>query len=168
MNELLNKMMIFLYRIPWIKEFWSSRFSALESDTIPWTPLEKPLPQCKIALITTGGVHLKTDRPFDMEDKNGDPSYRKISSTATQNDLAITHIYYDHSDADKDINLVFPIDILREVQNAGLVGESAEFFYGFMGHIDAHHVQTLVEQTAKSVARQLKQAEVDIALLVPA
>jgi hypothetical protein len=57
---------------------------------------------------------------------------------------------------------------LRDVQQEGLVGESAEFFYSFMGHIDKHHIKTLVEQTAKDVAHQLKQEKVDIALLVPA
>lgn len=161
-------MMVTLYSNPWVKKRWAQKFNALESKTIPWTPLQKPLSQCKIALITTGGVHLKNDNPFDMEVKNGDPTYRKIPSTVAQKDITITHNYYNHSDADQDINLVFPIDILRDVQHEGFVGESAAFFYSFMGHIDKHHIKTLVEQTAKEVAYQLKQERVDIALLVPA
>ncbi len=160
--------MVALYSNPWVKKRWSQNFNALETDMIPWTPLQKPLSQCKIALLTTGGVHLKNDKPFDMEDKNGDPTYRKIPSTAVQEDITITHKYYNHSDADKDINLVLPLDILRDVQQEGLVGESAEFFYSFMGHIDKHHIKTLVEQTAKDVAHQIKQEKVDIAVLVPA
>ena len=103
-----------------------------------------------------------------MEDNNGDASFRRIPASATQQELTITHDYYDHRDADKDINLVLPIDILREVQEAGLVGESARYFYSFMGHIDQQHVETLKEQTARQVAQELKDEQVDIALLVPA
>ncbi len=167
-NNFYNKMMVALYRNPLIKKLWSKNFNALESDNIPWSPLRKPLSQCKIALLTTGGVHLREDPPFDMEDKDGDPTYRKIPSTATQKDITITHDYYNHSDADQDINLVLPLEILRDAQQKGIVGESAEFFYSFMGHIDKHHIKTLVEQTAKDVAHHLKREKVDIAFLVPA
>ena len=167
-NHFFNKMKVALYRNPWIKKRWAQNFNALVSDTIPWTPLQKPLSLCKIALLTTGGVHLKNDHPFDMEDKDGDPTYRKIPSTVTQKDITITHDYYNHKDADQDINLVFPIGILRDAQQQGLVGEFAEFFYSFMGHISKHHIKTLVEQTAKDVAQQLMQEKVDVAFLVPA
>jgi hypothetical protein len=34
---------------------------------IPWTPLPKGLSDCTVALISSGGIALKTDRPFDQE-----------------------------------------------------------------------------------------------------
>ncbi len=167
-NSFFNKIMVALYHIPWVRNRWANHFSAQESDTIPWTPLKKPLSICKIVLLTTGGIHLKSDTPFDMKDKYGDPTYRKIPSNAALKDITITHDYYNHDDADQDINLVFPIEMLWDAQQNGLVGESAEFFYSFMGHIDKHHIKTLKEQTAKAVAHQLKREKVDIAFLVPA
>jgi len=39
---------------------------------------------------------------------------------------------------------------------------------GRMGHIEAPHMKHLIEKTAKGIADQLKQQQVDIALLVPA
>jgi D-proline reductase (dithiol) PrdB len=168
MKKLFTCLMVLVFQIPLIRKLWIIRFKTPESKTVPWTSLKKSLPQCRIALITTGGVHLKSDDPFDMNDKDGDPTYRKIPSTATAGDLCITHDYYDHRDADEDINLVLPIDVLKEAQNTGLVGESSEFFYGLMGHIEGHHLQTLLEQTAKSVVQDLQRQKVDIALLVPA
>lgn len=161
-------MMVAIYRNSWMKKRWSEKFKAVESDEIPWTPLQKPLSQCKIALITTGGVHLKDDLPFNMEDKNGDPTYRKIPSVAQQKDLSITHNYYNHVDADQDINLIFPLDVLRDIQIENLVGEIADVCYSFMGHIDKQHLNTLVEETSIEVAKNMKKEKVDIALLVPA
>lgn len=167
-NTWLNQLFVTLYRLPGVKEFWGHIFKTVQAEEIPWIPLTKPLSECTVALVTTGGVHLKTDTPFDMHDKRGDPSYRRIPSTVSQDDLTITHIYYDHRDADEDINLVLPLDVLRQCQMEGLIGPSAENFYGFMGHIEPPHVETLIDQTAKAVAQNLKQAQVDVVVLVPA
>jgi len=168
MSSIFNPLMLALFRIPWVKERWQKNFNALESTEIPWTPLSKPLSECKIALLTTGGVHLKDDVPFDMEDEDGDSSYRKIPSDTLPDDLMITHDYYDHRDADQDINLVLPVEPLETLQEQKLLGESATFFYSFMGHIAGPHLNTLVTQTAKEVAQSLKHDNVDIAFLVPA
>jgi D-proline reductase (dithiol) PrdB len=151
-----------------VRNRWADKFQAVSADGIPWTALSKPLSQCKVALVTTGGVHLKTDNPFDMFDTRGDPSYRQISSSVSPAELMITHDYYDHRDADEDINLVFPIEILRQCQREGLLGATADFFYGFMGHIEEPHVDTLINRTAKEVALQLKQQQADVVILVPA
>ena len=34
-------------------------FNPIESKSIPWHPLNRPLEQSKIALVTTAGVHHK-------------------------------------------------------------------------------------------------------------
>lgn len=168
MKNLINKLFVAYYKIPWVKEHWAKRFETIQTDSIPWTPLSKPLRECKIALLTTAGIHLKADTPFNMDDTQGDPSYRKIPSDTSPDQLMITHDYYDHSDANKDINIVLPIDILRECQQAGMVGKSSDFFYSFMGHIAGPHLTTVIKITAIEVAQQLKQEKVDIALLTPA
>ena len=168
LNQITKRIGVAAYRIPWVKDWWSRTYEAFSSEAIPWTPLTKPLSQCRFALLTTGGVHLKTHTPFDMTDNNGDPSYRKIPPDANMEDLKITHDYYDHRNADRDLNLVFPIDMVRHYQQEGILGASADFFYSFMGHIDGPHVKTLVQKTAKEVAMHLNQQQVDIALLVPA
>ncbi|MBF0238944.1 MAG: hypothetical protein HQM12_14665 [SAR324 cluster bacterium] len=167
-DKFKNKIFVSLFQIPWVKERWTSQYNALESDSIPWTPLSKPLSQCKLALITTGGVHLKTDPPFNMSDPEGDPSYRKIPSNIAIDQLMITHDYFDHKDADQDINLVLPIEIVRGFQQEGRIGQLADHFYGLMGHIEGQHLDTLVKKTAKVLAKQMKQESVDVALLVPA
>lgn len=154
-------------RFPIVSEMWARRFKAHEVEGIPWTPFEKELSRCKVAIVTSAGVHLKSQKPFDMEDHDGDPTFRDVPRDATKEELTITHKYYDHTDADKDINIVYPIDRLYEMKERGEIGDVAELHYGFMGHILGRHLKTLVEETGPEIARKLKNAGVDVVLLAP-
>jgi hypothetical protein len=146
---------------------WLSRTIALPqlrrltADTIPWSPLQRPLREATIALVTTSGVHLRGDRPFDLA---SDPTFRVIPRTADAGDLAISHRAYDRTDALRDISLVFPLQRLRELEAEGVIGRVADRHYGF----------GLVGRAAELVApgqevgRLLKRDHVDLALFVPA
>lgn len=138
------------------------------AQAIPWTPIAKPLAQCRLALVTTAGVHHATHPPFDMQDAQGDPSFRELDGATIEADFRITHDYYDHRDAERDLNIVLPLARLREFVAEGTLGSLAERHYGFMGHIDGPHIATLSEQTAPAVAALLKAAGVDLVLLTPA
>ena len=135
---------------------------------MPWAPVTKPVRESVIALVTTAGVHLDSDPPFDMNDPEGDPSMREIPSDVDPRRLTITHKYYDHSAADRDINVVLPIDRLRELVADGRVGGLAPRMYSFMGHIDGRHLTTLIEETAPTLARRLRADGADAVFLTPA
>ncbi len=154
-------------RFPGLAARWA-RGLAADTEPIPWTPVTKPLAEATLAVVTTGGVHLRTQAPFDMVDPGGDPSFREVPMNAAPTDLIITHDYYDHADAERDLNLVFPAGRLREAVAAGVVGRLHGVGYSFMGHIDGAHVETLRRRSAPEVARRLAGAHVDYALLVPA
>ena len=79
----------------------------------------------------------------------------------------ITHDYYDHRDADQDLNLVFPWQILHGLAEEGIVGSLSDQFISFMGHIDEPLIDTLVRETAISASENIQQMQADIALLVP-
>jgi D-proline reductase (dithiol) PrdB len=102
-----------------------------------------------------------------MADSHGDPSFRAIDAARPLDTLTITHDYYDHADADRDINVVFPIERLRELAAQGTIGGVSEIHIGFMGHITGRHIRTLTEKTAPEAARILRGAGVDVALLTP-
>jgi D-proline reductase (dithiol) PrdB len=149
-------------------ERWARRHRFVEPTTIPWALLARPVRECTVALVTTAGVHLRSDPPFDMEDPHGDPSFRVIPSAVDAEALTITHKYYDHTAADRDINVVLPLDRLRELREGGEVGAIAPFCYGFMGHIDGRHIAALMDVTAPEVARRLLADGVDAVFLTPA
>lgn len=154
-------------RFPIISEMWAKKFKAYGVEGIPWTPFEKELSQCKVAIVTSAGVHVKTQQPFDMEDHEGDPTFREVPRDTPKSELTITHKYYDHTDADKDINIVYPIDRFFEMKERGEIGDVAEMHYGFMGHILGRHLKALVEETGPEIARMLKSSGVDVVFLTP-
>jgi D-proline reductase (dithiol) PrdB len=154
-------------RLPALARRWGRRFDALTFAEVPFTPLRKPLHACRLALITTGGVHLPEQPPFDMADPRGDPSERVIPADIPYARLTITHDYYDHRDAERDLNILFPLELFRDLARGGQIGSLATC-YSFMGHIEPPHLETLLRVTAPRVAGKLKQEQVDAVLLTPA
>jgi D-proline reductase (dithiol) PrdB len=169
LGTLGNRVAVQLFkRLPWLGDAWARRRRFVRSTSVPWTPLRRPVRECTIALVTTAGVHLRSDTPFDMTDPDGDPSVRVIPVDTPRGEVRITHKYYDHSAADRDLNVVVPIDRLQELAAAGDVGGVAPRIYSFMGHIDGAHVRTLVERSAPDVARRLRGDGADAVVLTPA
>jgi len=154
-------------RYPWLVRRWARKGKFMEFTDSPWTPFVKDLRDCRVALLTTGGVHLKSQTPFDMDDPEGDPTFREIPADVDRADLTITHNYYDHKDADADINVVLPLDRLDELVREGFIGSASRRAFAFMGHIVGRHIETLVEETAPAVASKLREDGVDIAFLTP-
>ena len=154
-------------QLPELARLWGQLFDAVEGEPVPLARLAKPLHQCRLAFITTGGVHLRSQPPFDMNDSRGDPSYRAIPADTPAEALTITHDYYDHSDAERDLNILFPLELGRELVARGAIGGLGTC-YSFMGHIEPPHVTTLLQQTAPAVAVQLRQEQIDAVLLTPA
>jgi D-proline reductase (dithiol) PrdB len=168
-GDLGNRVAVQLFkRLPWLGELWARRHRFVESDSIPWTPVDRPVRESVIALVTTAGVHRRADPPFDMTDPNGDPSLRVVPVETPRAELTITHKYYDHSAADRDLNVVLPLDRLRELHAAGAVGGVAPRSYSFMGHVDGPHLRPLIEITAPDVARRLRADGAQAVVLTPA
>jgi D-proline reductase (dithiol) PrdB len=137
---------------------------------IPWTPLSKDLSECTVALLSTAGIALKTDRPFDQEGERqnpwwGDPSFRILPNTATENDVRLYHLHIDPSYAERDLNCLFPLQRLTELERAGEIGRSAPSHYSIMGYI--LQPETLLKETTPAIIRHLQAEQVDAVVLVP-
>jgi D-proline reductase (dithiol) PrdB len=137
------------------------RWKVAAPQGIPWAPLQKPLKEATVALVTTGGVHCCSHEPFVLK---SDASFRVIPRTATSAELCITHEHYDRRDAARDLNLIFPMPRLLELEAEGIVGHVAQTHYGF-GFTDNPHDLLL---PGHEVGTRLAQANVDLVLLVPA
>jgi D-proline reductase (dithiol) PrdB len=170
----LQKLSNRIYAIPAVAQWWArraaQRSAALdgEDDAMPFARLHKPLSAARGVLITTGGVHLTEQAPFDMETPQGDPAYREIPVNVAPEHITITHNYYDHRDADADLNVIFPLAHFQELVQQKIIGSLAPRHYGFMGHIDGELVTTLTQRIAPEVAAKLRADGVDFALLTPA
>lgn len=140
------------------------------SRDIPWTPLRRPLSESTVALVSTAAIALSSDRPFDQEGERrdpwwGDPSFRVIPRSGTERDVRIWHLHVDPSYAEADLDCVFPLRRLLELEQAGEVGRSAPSHYSYMGYILRPRV--LLEESTPAMIRQMKAEEVDLVVLVP-
>ena len=136
-------------------------------DPVPWTPLSKPLSECRVALVSSAGFVLTSQQPFDEERRGGDPSFREIPSDEDVRTLVDTHRSesFDHAGLRRDPNLAFPLDRLRELQEAGRIGQVNGRHLSFMGSQTA--TGQFISETAPEAARKLAEDGVDVALLVP-
>jgi D-proline reductase (dithiol) PrdB len=132
---------------------------------IAWTPMRKPLAACRIALVSTAGVHLKSQPAHDLTDPYGDSSFREIPGSMLASEIAVDHTHYDTTDANLDPNCVFPIDRLRELAEEHVIGSSAPVHFGFMGFIPDG--RRLRDSTAPLVAEKLLNEDVDAVVLIP-
>jgi D-proline reductase (dithiol) PrdB len=117
-----------------------------------------------VALVTAAGGHRKDQPAFNIADELGDLTFRIIPADVQAQDLMVTHHHYDHSDADRDINVVFPIDPLRELAAEGLIGGVAQEHVGYMGY--TMQLKQMYEQTAPEIAEEIdKKSRADVVVL---
>lgn len=134
--------------------------------TAPLTTLTKPLSQCHVALLTSGGVSCKHTPLFNPLARN-DLRVDAIPQDTPADFFAINDAYYNHQDADRDINCIFPLERLRELIAEGVIGEVASHHYsGFMGRTYTRTV--VLTEAAPALAQRLKQEGVDVFVLIPA
>ncbi len=124
-------------------------------------PFRKTADTACVALVTTGGVHLRQASPFAGID---DASFREIPGTAQTSDLTVSHPFFDTTELEQDIDAIFPLTRLRELQSAGVIQRVAPQHFSFMGVVP--HWRRL-EGTAKEVAEKLVTAGVDAVILTP-
>ena len=125
-----------------------------------WTPVTKELKDMKIAIATAAGVHLKSDKRFNLA---GDFTYRLIPGDAPTSELMVSHGGYDNGDVNKDVNCMFPLDRLRELAAAGFIKEVAPTHIGFMG--GGGNQEKFTNETGPAIAQILKDEGVDAVIM---
>ena len=138
---------------------------------IPWTPLQKPLSEITFALMTSAGISMRTDPPFDVEREKrepewGDPTSRKILATAGPADIDVNHLHVNTGYIKQDINVILPLKRFQEFEEEGIIGRLAETCYSFYG-FQPPYPRELLEETAPAVAADMKKEGVEATLLTP-
>ena len=141
------------------------------SGEIPWKPLGRPLEETAFTLVTTAGISMKSDPPFDLEREKrepgwGDPSFRKIPRTATEGDIEVNHLHINTGYIREDINVMLPLTRFAEFEKEGVIGNLAPTCYSFYGfQMDA---TALLTESVPQMADQMRQENVEAVLLTPA
>ena len=141
----------------------------------PFTPLTGHLAEQRLALVSAGGVFRVDDDPMGPDGPTqqeslgmikdflrGAPTLSAIPRDTPDSMLTARHPGYDARTAQRDPGTVFPLAVLRELEQEGLV-RLAQTHYSFTG---ATSQVRLREQAAPAWAEQLRADGVDVCLLV--
>ena len=136
-------------------------------DWRPGSRLAIPLSEARIALITTAGLYLPGQRPFDQSFRHDDCSYREIpwGTAVGQFQIGQNSDAFDHWGIEADRNLTFPLDRLQELADTGEIGDAAPRHFSIMGSILAP--ARLISQSGPEIADKLREDAVDGVLLTP-
>jgi len=136
-------------------------FACPSFESQPWVS-GPPLIQGRLAIITTAGLHLRHDHPFQLDPND---FYRVIPGDVQANDLVMSHVAasFDRSGFQRDWNVVFPLDRLREMVAEGIIGSLADFHYS----VSSAHQGKEFEAPAREIASLLKKDGVNAVLLLP-
>ncbi len=133
------------------------------NDGAPFVKPAKPLAGCRLAIVTTAGLHRRGDRPFGP----GDQTYRVIAADTPAAEILQSHtsLGFDRVPIMRDLNISFPIDRLRELVARGELGGMGPSHYSFMGA--QREVVRIERETGPEVGRRLREEGVDLALITP-
>ena len=148
----------------WEREHMLEKIPAMPDFGLsPWAA-GGPLSKRRVALVTSAGLHRRGDRPFGLGEAAND--YRVIPGDVDAADLVMSQlsVNYDRTGFQQDLNVVFPLDRLKELAADGIIGSVAAYHYAFMG---AGSPVTRMEAKAREVGKLLKQDGVDAVLLTP-
>jgi D-proline reductase (dithiol) PrdB len=129
-------------------------------DTRPFV-LCPPLAQRRVAIVSSAALIRRGDQPFHF----GSAECRFLPASMPAGDILMSHvsINFDRAGFQRDLNVVYPIDRLRELVAEGVIGGMAETNFTVMGSTDPAGMT----ETADQIAGQLRQERIDSVLLSP-
>jgi D-proline reductase (dithiol) PrdB len=130
-------------------------------ESRPWVD-GPPLNRRRIAMITTAGLHKRTDPPFQM----GQPDFYRVLPAGTRGkEIVMSHgaASFDRSGYQRDLNVVFPLDRLQELANEGFIGSVADYHYSFGTPLTLQESET----AAKKLSDLFKEDQVNAVLVFP-
>lgn len=138
----------------------------IKDELIPLAKLSKPLSDARLTFVSTSGVQPRGSVPFDTVHPVGDYSFRCVPSDSKVEDLEIHQLKYPTSGANRDLNVIFPIERLRELVAERFIGGLTENFFTFIGYnMDA---ERLARTLAEDIASAVEAEKPDVVLLAPA
>lgn len=128
-------------------------------------PLSRPLGETSVALVTSAGITQRGQPPMDGPNIEGDYTIRLLDIDTPTSELSIWHTHFDLAPALEDINVVYPIDRLKELAADGTIRRVANPAVSFMGYFS--NVFRVRDEVAPAIVDAVRNSGADAALLVP-
>ena len=129
-------------------------------DRVTPRPAIKNLSQAKIALVTSGGIVPKGN-PDRIESSSASKFGRYDISginNLTAETFETAHGGYDPVYANQDADRVLPVDVMRKLEQEGIIGQLHNIYYATVGNGTS---VANAKKYAHAIGEELKQAQVD-------
>ena len=137
-----------------------------KEDFVPLAKLKKPLSESRLTFVSTAGVQPSGTLPFDTAHPVGDYTFRPVPSSSKPADLEIHQLKYPTAGAERDLNVIFPIERLQELAKEKIIGILTTNFFSFIGYnMDAERLERTL---ADDIAEAVEAEKPDVVLLAPA
>ena len=119
------------------------------------------LSERRVAIVSSAALIHRGDKPFPF----GSGEYRAVPSAWDNADILMSHvsINYDRAGFQRDINVAYPIDRLRDLAAEGVIGSVAETHFTVMGSTDP----AAMIEAADGIAAALRADRVNAVVLCP-
>ena len=121
------------------------------------------LSAARVAIVTSAALHVAADDGFSP---NSDPKFSVLADGERELRLGHFSPNFDRGGFAADLNVVYPVDRLRELADRGVIGSVAAHHYAFAGNQD-ETVSGIRLDTGPQVARLLLEDGVNVVLLTP-
>ena len=136
-------------------------------DDVPFTPLQKPLSECRVGLLGTSEVAVRFD-PETEENPIVEEHFRGVYSipadTPTQKLYSRTLDFDRYATNLDDVNAFFPIDRMREALADGRFGSMPGRVYGAYNNYSKRKV---LEEEGPTALEYCRADGVDAVIIVP-
>ena len=137
-----------------------------------WTSVANRLAGMRIALLTSAGMHLKSEPSFDLDTERtrpdwGDPSWRAIPADVAPDGCAVSHLHINDEDVRADPEICLPVHGLKQLAADGVIGGPVDHHVAVMGYQD-HALRDWRDHTAPAIVAHLRDQQADGIVLAPA
>lgn len=130
----------------------------LSRSCIPYTPLKRPLKDCRVGLVTTSGAYVDGMEAFT----DNDLTFRMIPTDTDTKRIRFVPGHFDTSKGALDANIMFPLDRIRELLSACEIGKITDFHVS-MGLTT--ELRKLKEQVSWEIAEAVMKMRPDVIVL---
>ncbi|MHB8575120.1 MAG: glycine/sarcosine/betaine reductase selenoprotein B family protein, partial [Dehalococcoidia bacterium] len=150
----------------YLSKGFNNPYAWAQFDEVPFTRLNKPLSECRVAVITTAARYQpdKGDQgPYAAYNNSAKFHGVYVDALEPPPDLRISHIGYDRANTiPDDIDAYFPLTRLQEFAAEGRIGSIPPRFYGVP---TLRSQRNTVERDAPEILRLCQEDGVDVAVL---
>ena len=120
-----------------------------------------PLARRRVAIVSSAALIRRGEKPFPF----GSSECRFLPASMPAGDILMSHvsINFDRAGFQRDLNVVYPVDRLRELAAQDVIAGAADTHFTVMGSTDPAGMTA----TADQIAGQLRQERIDSILLSP-